>query len=133
MASYGPAALLPERTPTWSDLVLTVFAVAQVGLFTRTVEVSWPAFALGAALFAVVFGPVAASPAGERVNEWVDSIGKRGRGLGIILFAVLGWIGANTLPISSAVVTSLGSGGFVAVAVIVGVQLLTAREVDGWT
>jgi len=127
------SVLLPERTPTWTDLVLTVAALAQVGLFTRTVEISWPAFALGVALFAVGGGPVAASPGGTRVNQWSDSIGKRGRGLVIVLFAVLVWIGANTLPVSAAVVTSLGSGGLVAVAVLVGVQLLTAREIDGWT
>ncbi len=133
MDSYGPAGLLPERTPTWSDIVLTVFAIMQVGLLTRIVDVSWPAFALGAALFAALFGPVAASTIGERVNQWADSIGKRGRGLVIVLFAVLVWIGANTLPVSAAVVTSFGSGGFVAVALIVALQLLTAREVDGWT
>jgi hypothetical protein len=133
MSRYSPRALVPTRTPTWADLLLTVFAVAQVSLLTSRVPVSWPAFALGFALFAVVFGPVAASPVGERMNQWADGIDRRGLGLGFLLFGVLVWLGANTLPVSAGLVTSLCSGGVVALAVLVAVQLLTAREVDGWT
>lgn len=129
----APATWLPDRPPTWSELLLTVASLFMIGgLFTTLPSVSWPAVAVGAVGAVVAMGPFAATTTGQRIDDWGDRIGGRGKLAVIAVFAVATGLAPALSLVPVAVVTNVTAGILLGTAVYVLGHLAAARSVSGW-
>jgi hypothetical protein len=87
-----PSTWLPDRPPTWADLLVTGFVVwlGVEGPPLRTV--AWPLVAVGFVSTAVLLGPIANSSFGTRVGQWFEAVGTWVRTFLLSSFAVGVWI-----------------------------------------
>ena len=123
---------LPDRQPTWTDVLVGVFAVGWVIVELRGEPLSWAWFAVGFLSFLVAGGPAARSSIGQVVGDWFRAIGPAGRGIVILLFAIGVWVTYATFDVPSRPVTSFTVGLMCAIPLFVFAQVLVAGRPEGW-
>jgi hypothetical protein len=66
---------LPDRSPTWLDVLIVVFGSIVIGSMLQSLSPSsLPAVALGFVGAAILLGPVAQTRVGKRIDEWETEI-----------------------------------------------------------
>lgn len=123
---------VPDRPPTWTEIGLAVLVLIMFGSFLLLGIPWWPAVATGFVVFALALGPVANTAFGSRVGHWFREIGKRGRTVVIILFALTVAVVARTAPESMALLGDAAYGGLAACVVYTLIHVIVAGEVSGW-
>jgi phage shock protein PspC (stress-responsive transcriptional regulator) len=128
-----PAAWVPDRPPTWSELLLTVASLFMIGGLFRTLPyVSWPAVAAGSVGAVAVMGPFAATTYGRRLDDWGRRIGGRKKIAVVAGFAVALGLAPTLSVVPVAFVTNFAAGILLGTAVYVVAHLAAARSVSGW-
>ncbi|WP_135364200.1 hypothetical protein [Halosimplex halophilum] len=128
-----PGRWLPERTPTWTDVLVGILgAVLFLSNLTTLPGLDWPWVAGGFVATAVVLGPVAQSSLAARVGEW-----SRGGGalVGVALiatFVAVAWVLRDVVGVPQPVLSGVASGVFLASAAFVAAHVLSQRTVEGW-
>lgn len=106
------SALLPNYTPTWTDVVVWILVAVSLffDLFTESTTWIWTWVVVGFLLTMIAVGPVTKTSVGRLIGNWFQEIGVAGRGLVILLFlaGALGLI--NLLNIPNRLVDSFANG-----------------------
>ena len=123
---------LPDRQPTWTDVLVGVFAVVWIFVELRSEPLSWAWFTVGFLSFLVAGGPVARSAIGQSVGDWFRTIGPTGRILVILLFAIAVWAIYATFDVPRRPVTSFTVGLMCAIPLFVFAHVLVAGRPEGW-
>ena len=123
---------LPDRRPTWTDVLVGVFAVVWAIVELSVEPLSWAWVTVGSLSFLVAGGPVARSAIGQSVGDWFRAIGPTGRGLAILLFAIAVWAIYATFDVPSRPVTSFTVGLMCAIPLFVFAHVLVAGRPEGW-
>ncbi|ATW87253.1 hypothetical protein halTADL_0440 [Halohasta litchfieldiae] len=124
---------VPDRPPTWTEVGLAVLVVVTHGLSLQFRSPWLPAVLAGFVLFSLAIGPVANSTVGRRVGDWFRTIGYRGRGTLIVLFAIGVAVGAQSPVVPTLLLADIGYGGLGACVLFTALHLIVARDVSGWS
>ncbi|MXR52072.1 hypothetical protein GRX03_10735 [Halovenus sp. WSH3] len=130
---FGIEGHLPDRPPTWGDVVAVVSYSLLLGLRPQLLSLSsLPAVAIGLCSGAVFSGLIAHTGVGTRVDEWWGDIGVLGRVTAIvpILFAVIVLIGVGPVPAALASNVGIGIGLFGVLRIAV--HVLRSDGIEGW-
>ncbi|MFC5368129.1 hypothetical protein [Salinirubrum litoreum] len=115
----------PDGHPTRLDLAFGVIAGATAVVSLLTVaSTHWLWFLAGVLVFGLAVGPASATGVAERVGTWFRGIGVVGRALVIASVVAVAWGSVQLVPGIGAPLTAFGSGGLLAVAVVVGIEYL---------
>ena len=123
----------PTHPPTWTDVLMGLLILVWLPLnlgYVRTIHWGW--LLLGFIVGLVSMGPLANSAVGGRVGALFRKIGVLGRAISIISFAVVVWIVAGQVNVSSEIVTSSVSGFMMSILLYILLFLLYSGEVSGW-
>ncbi|QLH82853.1 hypothetical protein [Halosimplex pelagicum] len=133
MESETGIAWLPDRTPTWTDVLVGALAgVLFLSDLTTVAGLQWTWVAGGFVGTALVLGPVARSSLGARASEWSRAGGALGGIALIAAFVALAWVVREVVGVPQAVLSGLASGVFLAVTVFVALHVACRRTVEGW-
>ncbi|QIO22466.1 hypothetical protein [Haloarcula sp. JP-L23] len=128
------AGWLPEAPPTWDQVIVTALASVSTALtIYETDAVSWAALGGAFAVTVAVAGPVAQSSVGRRLRQRAPRLGRRAVAVGIAVFAVVVWVTVQTIAVPASVVTALGTGIVLGVAVLVVFQAASTGTISGWS
>lgn len=134
MSVRDPLYWLPDRTPTWSDVVTVVSAVVLL-YATRSAEPSgwvWPWVAAGVVLVVITVGPIANTSVGRSFGDWSQNIGVGGRLVVMIVLLIMLFAVERMVAIPSRIGLSVARGGLIAIVVLLSASVLRFREVSGW-
>lgn len=125
---------LPDRVPTWADVVLAVLIAFEVWTEIRPGEpFSWPHAAVGFVAALVAMGPGTETRVGKAVGRWFRRIGTLGRGVAILLYFVGLFVVFETVGTPPEGPTTGFVMGFLSAAgLLIVVHVASAREVNGW-
>lgn len=123
---------VPDRQPTWTDVLVSMFAIGRVTIELRSEPLSGAWFTVGFLSFLVAGGPVARSAIGRSVGDWFRAIGPTGRGLVILLFAIAVWATYARFDVPSRPVTSFTVGLMCAIPLFVFAHVRVAGRPEGW-
>lgn len=124
----------PDRSPTWTEVLLVAMIVAFILVPEALGEVtmSWPAFVAGFLAFGIALGPAGATRAGKRVGEWFGAIGVEGRLAVIGAFAVAVIASRRIAVVPDELLADAAVGGLVMVVVYFLGHVALAGGVSGW-
>lgn len=127
------SAYFPERSPTWTELLVGVLLLIEVGSdWVSRSAISWPAAATGFLTFSIALGPGANTSLGERIARWFRNIGLSGRFVVIVLFAATVGVVVQFDSVLGALAADAASGGLLAVLLYLVVYVVLAGEVSKW-
>ena len=122
----------PNRPPTKSDLVSAVCGVLLAAFNAPTVR-DWRWVAVGVVVGAIVLGPLARSPLGQRIGSVVRDLGIEGR----LLVIAIGFVAVLALlflpPIPAEIGVDVMVGVMILIPVYVFAHLLVARDIGDWS
>jgi hypothetical protein len=133
MASESGLGWLPDRAPTWIDVLAGAFAV--VLFLSNASEIARPnrIWAVGGFLVAAaLLGPVGRSSLVGRASGW-SWIAER-----VVFYALVAvtvavvWVVRRNLGFPPGALSALATGGFLAVTVFVTLHVLSRRAVEDW-
>jgi hypothetical protein len=127
------AAWFPDRTPTWTEIIIAVLLTVTVATdFLSPSTISWLAVTVGFVVFAVAMGPAGNTSLGQRIGQWVREIGSSSRATAIILFAIAVGVIFQLDWIPVALISNAASGGLLAFILYTVAYVAWAGEVSGW-
>lgn len=126
------SAWLPDRQPTWIDLIVGISAVCWVIVRTQRTSLSWSWVAIGFVAYLTSAGPVANSAIGHSVGRWFRSIGFAGRATVIGLFAISVWAVDSAFDVPKQPVTSFVGGMMCGIALSIVLYLSMIGRPKGW-
>ncbi|WP_436909764.1 hypothetical protein [Halosimplex marinum] len=128
-----PGRWLPDRTPTWTDVLVGILgAVLFLSNLTTLARPDWPWVAGGFVATAVVLGPVAQSSVAARVGERFRDGGTLVGVALIATFVAVAWVLRDVVGVPQPILSGVASGVFLASAVFVAAHVLLRRAVEGW-
>jgi hypothetical protein len=128
-----PGRWLPDRTPTWTDVLVGVLgAVLFLSSLTTLARPGWAWVAAGFVATVVVLGPVAQSSVAARVGEWSRAGGTLVGVALVATFVAVAWLLRDVVGVPQPVLSGLASGVFLASAAFVAAHVLARRTVEGW-
>ena len=130
----GPAAYVPDRPPTWTEVGCGILAIVGFGptVLLEPTTISWPGVVVGFLAFGVALGPLSTTTVGERIGGWFRRVGYAGRAIVIGLFAVVVGVLLVSDALPSAAVRDVGIGGLIACLLYLLAHVVRAGEVSGW-
>jgi len=128
----GLSTYVPDRPPTWTEVGSQLLIVVGFGLSLQFRSLWLPAVITGFVVNALIFGPVANSAVGRRVEDWFRGIGASGRLTVIIGFAVTAVVGTQTALVSTLLLANFAYGGLAALVIFTVVHAFVAGEISGW-
>jgi hypothetical protein len=124
---------LPDRPPTWSDVVTVVSGILSIGVWLQSFRpLSLPMVTLGFGGTAILLGPVARTRVGDRINKWRTEIGPAGRVSVIALFAIAVIVAVGLEATPTALIRDFGLGVFMFAVLVLAAHLLHERRIKGW-
>lgn len=124
---------LPDRPPTWSDVVIVVSGPISIGIWVQSFQPSsLPSVALGVVSAAILLGPVAQAQVGKRIDRWGTEIGPLGRATVIALFAIAVIVAFGFEATPTALIRDFGLGIFMFSVLVLAAHLLHERRIKGW-
>lgn len=135
MPSRTPlSALFPDRTPTWTDVLVGLLALAWIPLQLRGRGSIAPLpAALGFVAVLTLLGPVAATSVGRRAERRFRETDPVVRAMLVLVLLVPLLAALRLTDPPSAAVVGGAVGGMVGIAAFVLLHVLHAGEVSGWT
>lgn len=132
MSTGSISAWLPDRTPTWGDVVAGI--AAGIWLLIDTKPSGWdlPWVAVGCVVIIVGFGPATKTTFGNFIRNRSEESGVVWRVLILSLIIVVFFGAEYTLNIQSETAVSFINGVFLGFIVSVSVFVLYTGEVSGW-
>lgn len=126
-------AYLPDRPPGWSDVAVVVSGLLLLGLSLQSSQPSsLSVVALGFGSAAILFGPVAQTRVGKRIDRWGTEIGPAGRAAVITLFAIAFTVAFSFDATPTALIRDIGLGFYIFGILAVAVHLLHEGRIEGW-
>lgn len=121
-----------DRDPGRLEVIAGTVAILQSFLFFSATDtpVSWVWLSVGAAVFIIAIGPVAASPVGKRIGAWFEAIGGVGRMVAIVVAAAVIVAVEPMVTIPTTPEMNFLTGGLFAVGVITLLEAIRVRMVS---
>jgi len=130
---FDAETYLPDRPPTWSDVVIVISGSMTIGIWLQSLQPSsLLAVAFGFVGAVILFGPVAQTRAGKQINKWGTEIGSLGRATVIAVFAIAVTVAFSFEATPTARVRDIGLGLLLFAVLALAVNLVHERRIKSW-